>query len=621
MNSLLSFTIRTSQFLLISFFVFSFLFLFPKKSLASENFDTSYNVVYGVGTNGNTRVTLNIGLTNKTTDYYAASYGVQTGFDDIKNIRVTDGSGDLTYENKKNNKGNEITFDFNEKTVGVGNTQRFSISFDTPEISKNFGSVWEVNIPGLSNQSDYKNFSVEVKSPPQIGIPSIIKPASGSYNSSTNSLRFTKEELGNGGIAIAYGDHQTYKFDLNYHVKNKNLFPETTEIAIPSDNAYQEVFIESINPKPLNVVIDKDGNWLARYRLLPSQSLDIKVLGYSKISNHPKSEALSKEQKKEYLKADRYWDVNDPEIQKLAKELKTPKAIYSYVVENLKYDTERIKEEQVRAGAKGVLVDKASAVCLEFTDLFVTLSRAAGIPARAAEGYANTSNSADRPLSLVEDVLHAWPEYWDESKKTWIMVDPTWGNTTKGIDYFNVLDFDHFSFVIKGIDSDYPIPAGGYKTSREKEKKDVKITTVSSYPETKPAVTVLTQFPERFYGMFPVKGNIVISNESNTLVKKNNYKVTVEGLTPETQNFTYNDIPPYGKQIIPIKFHSLPPLTNKTYIVKIAIGNDEVRKEIIVVPFYKNITFVLAGGGVFLGTFLLIISLFIYRSRRLHFPR
>lgn len=602
-------------------FLFALLFLLPQKTFASENFDTSYNIVYDVSENENTRVTLNIGLTNKTTDRYASSYGVQTGFENVSNIVVRDGSGDLTYDAKKNDKGTEITFDFVEKTVGVGNTQRFSISFDTPEITKNFGTVWEVNIPGLSNQSDYRSFNVRVNAPKSIGIPSIIKPAVGSFNSRDNSLFFTKDDLGDGGISIAYGDSQAYKFDLTYHIQNKNVFPETTEIALPSNNNYQTVTIDELTPKPINVLIDRDGNWLARYRLLPSQKLNIVARGHAKISYLPKKEELSKENKALYLKADDYWEVNDPEIKKLANELKTPKAIHDYIVENLKYDTKRVEEVQKRAGAKGVLMDKASAVCLEFTDLFVTLARAAGIPARAIEGYANTNNSADRPLSLVEDVLHAWPEYYDEKRHAWIMVDPTWENTTKGIDYFNVLDFDHLSFVIKGEDSDYPIPAGGYKTAKEREKKDVKISPTASFPNEQPEVTVLSEFPERFYGGFPMKGNIVISNNSKVLVKGQPFNVEIEGATPHSQNFVFGDIPPFGNESIPVAFHSVGPLTNKTYVVKITIGKDQVSKEIIVVPFYKNSAFVIGGLGVFTGAFLLILSLFIYRSRRLHFPK
>ena len=77
-----------------SILIFSFFFLNASENVkATENFDTSYNVVYDVKEDETTRVTLYIGLTNKTSDFYAASYGVQTGYEDAKNIYVADGSG------------------------------------------------------------------------------------------------------------------------------------------------------------------------------------------------------------------------------------------------------------------------------------------------------------------------------------------------------------------------------------------------------------------------------------------------------------------------------------------------------------------------------------------------
>lgn len=318
-----------------------------------------------------------------------------------------------------------------------------------------------------------------------------------------------------------------------------------------------------------------------------------------------------------YLKPAKYWESNDPQIKALAKKLKTPEEIYKYVVEKLKYDSSRIKEKQIRAGAKNVLSDTSSAVCLEFTDLFIGLARGAGIPARAVEGYANTSNNASRPLSLVEDVLHAWPQFYDEKKKTWIMVDPTWENTTKGIDYFNVLDFDHFAFVIKGEESDYPVPAGGYKDPGKKQTKDVEVSTVNSFAAVKPKVTASTDFSKNYSGGFPVEGNIIISNSGGVIAPSQTFKITSSELTPNSQNLYFDKIPPFGKKIIPVKFHSPPLLTNRTYTIKITIGPDTIEKQITVIPFYKNFNFILAGGGIFVGSFLLILSIIAYRSRRL----
>ena len=136
-----------------------------------------------------------------------------------------------------------------------------------------------------------------------------------------------------------------------------------------------------------------------------------------------------------------------------AKNLKTAKGIYDFVSTKLKYDYERVKPNVERLGAVNALNNPNSAICMEFTDLFIALARAAGIPAREVNGFAYTENPKIQPLSLVNDVLHAWPEYYDYEKGVWIPVDPTWASTTGGVDYFNKLDLRHFTFVMHGKSS------------------------------------------------------------------------------------------------------------------------------------------------------------------------
>jgi hypothetical protein len=69
------------------------------------------------------------------------------------------------------------------------------------------------------------------------------------------------------------------------------------------------------------------------------------------------------------------------------------------------------------------------------------------------------------------DLLHSWPEFYDPNFG-WVAVDPTWGNTSK-TDYFTKLDTNHFAFVIKGINSEYPLPAGMYRTDDSTKLIDI----------------------------------------------------------------------------------------------------------------------------------------------------
>lgn len=602
--------------LLLFFFLFFFSF---SNAFAADNFATYYNVRYDVLENETTKVTIGVELKNKTSDYYASSYSVQTGFEDIKNINISDSRGKLNFDAEKTEKGVLISFKFLDRVVGIDNIQKFSLSFDTREIAKSSGSVWEVNIPGISNQEDYAGFNVLVVVPNSFGQAVFIKPAVKNLKSIGNTLSFSKNDLGKSGISIAYGVNQSYDFDLKYHLYNNNLFPVTTEIALPPNTNYQEIQISDITPRPLDVEIDRDGNWLAKYRLSPSQKVKISVLGFALVSYKPNRENLSEEQRKLYLKPQEFWEVNNPEIKVLAKRLKTPEEIYKYVVKNLKYDSNRVKNEQVRAGALGVLVNKNSAVCLEFTDFFVTLARAAGIPARSVEGYANTSNSSERPLSF-KDVLHAWPEFYDEDKKAWIMVDPTWENTTKGIDYFNVFDFDHLAFVIKGQDSKFPVSVGGYKFPGQVDTQDVTVKLTKSFSKFTPALTASTDFSDNYYGGFPVEGKVIVVNNSGVLSPNQTVSVLSKTFVPNSQNLYLSKIPPYGKEELGVKFTSFPFLTNEADIIKISINGKTIEREISVSPIYKSFYFYFLLGGLLIGILITVLSFFAYRSRRLHIP-
>ena len=79
------------------------------------------------------------------------------------------------------------------------------MSFDTPDVAKQIGDVWEINIPGIKNKDDFSSFTAQVKVPSSFGQPSYIKP-----QQPDNSLLFTKDQLETSGISIAFGDNQRY---------------------------------------------------------------------------------------------------------------------------------------------------------------------------------------------------------------------------------------------------------------------------------------------------------------------------------------------------------------------------------------------------------------------------
>lgn len=600
----------------IFFCLFTFFFILSSEpALAASNFTTAYDVTYRVGGNGITNVTFVISLTNTTSQYYASSYKINLGFNNINAASASDPDGPISPALKKTDSGHEISLSFNKQITGLGNTLTFNLSFDTLDIAQKQGRIWEINIPGLSRQDEFSSFNVHVRVPASFGPPTYIKPAQ-----LNNSLDFTKEALGKSGISIAFGDAQIYSFNLRDRLKNSNLFPVKTEIALPPTTNYQNVFIERIDPPPSNVIEDKDGNWLAQYYLLPSVKKEIIVKGKAKVSLYPKKQILSDNDRAEYLSEKPYWQTSSSSITELAKNLTTPAAVYEYVSKTLNYDFSRVTESKPRLGAKASLENPTSAVCLEFTDLFIALTRAAGIPAREVNGFAYTQNEKQRPLSLVKDILHAWPEYYDSQLQTWIMIDPTWGSTTGGVDYFNTLDFDHFAFVIKGKNSSYPIPAGGYKLPGDENVKDVEVNFTESLPQNQDTFDVALDIPETMLSGIPIKGQVTFKNTSQTVLPSQLVVIEAPDLSVEKKYLTFPKIPPYGFAQLPFYFEKTAFLTNKNALVTMRVGDDKViSKYIKISPFIFSKPLILGGVGIAL--IITILSIIAAGTWRLPFFR
>jgi len=453
-----------------------------------------------------------------------------------------------------------------------------------------------------------------------LGSPVYIKPdIKRVATSSSNTVVFDKKDLGNSGISMAYGDYQVYRFNLRYQLENANLFPVRTEIALPPSTNYQNVSIDDILPKPTDVVVDRDGNWLAQFSLKSRERIEVNVLGNAQVYLNPKPQEVKSEDLSEYLKPTKYWQTNDPKIQRHAKELKTPEAIYNYTLKTLKYDFQRVKKGQVRLGALDALNKPDSAVCLEFSDLFIALSRAAGIPAREVNGFAYTANSSERPLSLIKDVLHAWPEYYDSKRRAWIMVDPTWGNTTNGVDYFKTLDFDHFAFVIRGIDSQYPIPAGGYKFAGNESVKNVEVSLERTYKKTPVNISLKPLFNKKYTAGLSIEGVVIVENNNGEMFDEGILTASSQILTPKKPFHLIENIPPFGKKEVVLSFNKTPFLTNRTDNIKISLGSKEDDVKIKVSPIFLNYYLIL--GGVLIGIFTITSIIVAKKLRRLHLSR
>ncbi|MBI5465401.1 transglutaminase domain-containing protein, partial [Candidatus Gottesmanbacteria bacterium] len=538
-------------------------------------FSSDYNVTYYISEDGPTLVQQNVALTNRETNLYATESEITIGTSNVNNVSASDGGGNLALKVSHDQDRTKIHVYFNQKVVGKGKTLNWSLRYQTNEVVTKTGLVKEVNVPRLELDPNISSYNLSLVVPRSWGKPAYIKPV---YK---DVLTFNKDELSQGQISIAFGQFQIFDFRLTYHLKNPRLTPILTEIALPPDTNYQKVYLKTLQPQPVNVEVDKDGNWLAKYNLKPQEGLHILATGSAQLFLAPQKEQAGF-RTSQYLAPQKYWEVNSPEIQKLAAKYKTPKEIYRYVVNTLKYNYQKVQENPVRLGALAVLKQPDAAICMEFTDLFIAIARAAGFPAREVDGFAFTTNERLRPLSLKKDILHAWPEYFDGEK--WIQVDPTWQNTTGGVDFFQTFDFNHFAFVIKGTDSEYPYPAGSYKLDGQ-DTKDVDVipSEVEIIPQQNKINLDLAVMPQAIAG-FGITGQLVITNLSPNVISDQKVSLKASGASLSSSHSSTGLIPPYGKKEIIFNLSKIPWYQKTPILLSAMVGKNTVDKVIRVKP-------------------------------------
>lgn len=538
---------KRMNYLIIGLFVY--LFILPRPAAAAGEFTANYDVSYAIAPAGVTIVTQTVNLVNRQTNLYPKQYTILLDTLNVKNIIARDDGGTITPNITQNDGKTEILLTFNKQVVGLGKQTQFTLRYENLDIAQKNGGIWEVNIPGITQDADLGTYSVTIQTPPTFGSMSYLKPQP------ADGLRWNRQQMTRGGINAAYGDRQYAKLTLRYYLENPGVTVIAQEIALPPDTAFQRVFIDALSPKPTEVARDDDGNWLARYTLTSGQKLSIEATVFVSISLTPSEtqKKLDETEIAQYLKPQPYWESTDEAITTLAKTYTTPRAIYDYVVKTITYDYERVKTTPKRKGALEALKTSKSALCMEFTDLFIAIARAAGIPAREAVGFAHTTNAKLRPLSLVSDVLHAWPEYYDRELGLWIPVDPTWGNTTGGVDYFSTLDFNHIVFAIHGKSSSQPLPAGFYRQpGKEGKNVEVQFLDTATPPEI-PIATIVPEinFPKTVTAGFSASGMLRIRNTSG--VAATNVAISAQAQPLAfTLNQTQDSIPPFTALEIPI---------------------------------------------------------------------
>lgn len=613
-----------NKFFFLLFFFITFLIKFNNTVFAASEFATSYDIEYTVDNKGTTTTRQHITLANLLDHVYATEYSIIIGSTAISDVTASDNFGELNPEIKTETNSTKINLKFEKHIIGKDKQREVNITYKSPDFATVKGKVLEVGFPLLANSQDMSDYKVTINIPNSFGKATHILPipVNSSKNNSYTSFIFDQNSIENQeSISATFGTVQYYHFTLKYNLENPNSVRGQTELALPPDTNYQQVIYNSIDPRPEQVTVDKDGNWLAKYILEPNSKKQVIVSGNIKLSYFPdnkKARELTDQEIKDYTQAQEYWEIESKVIQDIAKQNPNPRQIYDYIVNNFNYDYNRLTDNATRLGALKALENPDKNICMEFTDSFIAIARAAGIPAREINGYAYTENDKLRPLSLEQDVLHAWPQYFDKDSMQWIQIDPTWGKTTGGLNFFDKFDLDHITFVIHGIDSSYPITAGSYKYSGQKSK-DVEITFDSNWKAVE-TYDLNIQIPVKGITGLSLVGFARIYNTGNTALHDLPYDINLihNGTAIFHSQNKLNILPPFGFLQIPLSYQSSWKDRGGFYTYKISSQNitKESNFELKPVIDYK----IIGSFIVFMLMATLLFVILIKSSRKKNHP-
>ncbi len=232
------------------------------------------------------------------------------------------------------------------------------------------------------------------------------------------------------GIIMHKRNGISYRLYQQLEVVNQGRVPATDVLA--KSILYTESGISSakVHTSPLcRQTKDNQGNHFGLFKLGTLKPKEQRILQLDMtiepfIVNATQDELgnlseIDKSLQNKYCAAKKYWDVNAVEIQEIVASLVVGiESIRDVLAQIFRFLDKLIFRENLteRRGALNVLHSKYGD-CDEFTDLFVTMARQAGIPARRITG-----------LILRPDgpVHHAWAEAFS-SKWNWLPFDPALG--------------------------------------------------------------------------------------------------------------------------------------------------------------------------------------------------
>lgn len=477
-------------FFIIAFSIF-LLFGFQTKAFAAD-FNVEIEKIYEINSPNEIFITETRKITNASQNRLISSENTET-FQIIVLSDKTDQLSTSFLSAKsfidgrlvQNNKGNAgiDTLELNipyDGPIGIGQSKQFKIEYTNTGLTKKTGALLDIYAPGFSENYQFEsnstsyNYKTIIRLNKSLGDVGFVVPSPANTTADGEFIVYeiSQESLVGGKIWIQIGKTQYYKFNIKQEVMASDTinkgYSNEYHLVIPRNideaETTQKVFYTGFDPLPKQIVEDEDGNLIATFKVPSHENKTILIEGYAQVDkveiqatpeNSGKISDIDSTIFSQYLQPAEFWEVDNPEIISKANELKAEETnIYSIVESNYSHIVDTIDYSDIkrfgindRQGALKTLQGGA-AVCMEYSDLFLTLARAQGIPARAAFGY-----GYDARIGENQQDAHQWVQVYLPGMNEWLSVDVTWGESGPSLIGG---DLNHFYTHIASLDPDSP---------------------------------------------------------------------------------------------------------------------------------------------------------------------
>ncbi|MBN2016183.1 transglutaminase domain-containing protein [Candidatus Dojkabacteria bacterium] len=414
--------------------------------------ESVYDVNINVSGEGEMEFEYFIHLINKSDGFFIRDYSLIIDQKEVIDLKVMENGQGVDFRKEHFNGNIRVKIHLNKQLVYKEESTDIYVRYKTRDLYKKDGLVSKIYIPQIKTEESLQDANFTVTIPDSLGEISYVSMQEISLESQGEQkvMKYPQKEAPQ-GLLLMFGQVQQFEFIYSYKLQNNKGAMRRYTITLPPDSSFQTSYFIDASILPERTFSDKDGNIIVEYLLNSGEEKDVRIVGFTRFTPLSETQTIEDEVLDKYLTETGTWDFSKQSIDELLNKItrsdylpkENARFIYDYLVTNYKY----LPEDGSRKKVSDLIVNDDGLTCENFSDVFVALSRGAGIPSRSVVGFSMLKENLSS--------LHYWAEFYDSRSKRWIGVDPCFA-AKLNYSYFDTLDANRVVLAYRGLSDSSP---------------------------------------------------------------------------------------------------------------------------------------------------------------------